>query len=118
MLSVLPGQRSLISRCSCFGRVLRDLSLELSCNTFLLSFLSDPGYFQFSTSCLAIIFGEIGQFFFFFVDDLPVSLLMEFQALLDECVKLMLLFLTSVHIASHSGNQTELLQLSVSNLSQ
>ena len=97
--------------------MLRDLNLELSCNTFLLSFLSDPGYFQFSTSCLAIIFGKIGQFFFF-VDDLPVSLLMEFQALLDECVKLMLLFLSSIHITSHSGNRTELLQLSVCNLGQ
>ena len=76
-------------RYPCSGRVLRDLRLELSRRTFLLNFLSDQGYFQFSTSCLAMIFGEIGQFLF--VDDLPVCLLMEFQALLDECVKLMLI---------------------------
>ena len=61
-----------------------------------------------------MIFGEIGQFLF--VDDLLVSLLMEFQALLDECVKLMLLFLSILQDDSHSGDQTELLQLSVQSL--
>ena len=49
-----------------------------------MNFFSDQGYIQFFTSCLGMTFGEIRQFVF--VDYLPVSLLMEFQALLDECV--------------------------------
>ena len=36
-----------ISRCSCSGRMLRDLRLELSRRTVLLSFLCDPGHIQF-----------------------------------------------------------------------
>ena len=44
---------------------------------------------MFFTSCSTMTFGEIGQFVF--IDDLPVSLLMEFHALLNEYMKLMLL---------------------------
>ena len=81
-------------RCSCSGRVSVLRRLELSLRTSLWNCLLVLVYVPFFTNYFAMSFGEIGHNFL--AEALPVSLLIDIHAFLEEWVK-SILVTASIH---------------------